>query len=224
MQNPGFESVGISTVSSGTVWRMYETNTTEVPGWTRKTPQSNWPSVIVNPGLHGMTHQPFLGSKYAILRNYPGYIFPEMVGTLSPSTGLGSTYLLSAQIATDKAPLNPPTFEVWLRNSTTGAHSAPVVQTAVAHATDWTLLTGTVTATAPYDQIVFRHTIAPGGPSGARHGLVDDVGLCQLAAAPSVHATGWWTTARLVGAAVLGPVLIVGIGWAARRRRTPSRR
>lgn len=198
---------------------MYEPATTEVPGWTRKTPQSAWPSVIGNPALHGMTHQPFSGSKYALLRNYPGSSRTEMFGTLSSSTSLGSTYLLTAQIATDKAALNPPTFEVWLRNRTTGAQSAAVVQTAVAHATEWTLLAGTVTATAPFDEVVLRHTIAPGGPGGTRHGLVDEVHLCRLTASTTGQATGWWTTARVVGAAVLGSVLLLGLGWGARRRR-----
>ncbi len=220
VQNPGFEAVGISTVSSGTVWRIYEAGTTEVPHWTRKTPQSSWPSVLVNPALHGLTHQPIQGSKYAVLRNYPGYGIQELFGTLSPSTGVGSTYLVSAQIATDKAALNPPTFEVWLRNSSTGAHSAPVVRTAVAHATDWTLLSGTVTTTAHFDQVVLRHTITNPG-SGQRHGLVDDVRVCK--AAGHVQPPGWWTTARAVGAAVLGSVLVAGLVWGRRRFRTRPR-
>lgn len=209
-------------MSSGTVWRIYEPATTEVPSWTRKTPQSSWPSVLQNPALHGMTHQPIQGSKYAVLRNYPGYGIQELFGTVAPSTSVGSTYVVSAQIATDKAALTPPTFEVWLRNSSTGAHSALVVGAAVAHATDWTLLSGTVTATAQFDQVVLRHKIANAGP-GQRHGLVDDVHVCQLAGPTFGHPAGWWTTARAVGAAVLGSILIAGLAWGRRRLRTRRR-
>jgi hypothetical protein len=180
--------------------------------------------VIQNPGLHGFSHLPFQGSKYALLRNYPGAATMGLVGALSPRTNVGSTYVLSAEVATDKAALDVPTFDVRLRNSTTGAQSAPVVQAAVAHATTWTRLTGTVTTNAQFDQVVLRHSFQPGGAGGTRHGLIDDVQLCELAVALPEHPAGWWTTARLVGAAVLGGLLVIGLGLGGRRRfRTRGR-
>ncbi len=217
VQNPSFESVGVSTVQSGTVWRVYETATTEVPQWTRLTPQSPWPSVLVNPGLHGFSHLPFHGSKLAILRNY-GSGTTQLHGTLSPTTTIGSTYVLSVEIATDKAALNVPTVHMRLRNSATGAQSAPVVQAAVAHATDWTLLTGTVTATAPYNQVVLYHSFQAGGTGGTRHALLDAVHVCTLSVASHGNPPGWWTTARLVAGSVLGGSLIGGLAWRLRRR------
>ena len=216
MQNPGFESVGTSTVSSGTVWRIYEPATTEVPGWTRRSPQSSWPSVLTNPSLHGLSHPAFEGAKYAIIRNYTATL-TELRGTLSPSTGTGATYRVTARVATDKAALTPPAFEVWLGNSSTGARSTSVVRTAAAHATDWTLLSGTVTATGHLDQIGVRQTIA-GGVVLSRHGLVDDVHVCLLAGSSSGHPLGGWTTAAKAAGPILGAVLVAGLAWRRRRR------
>ncbi len=164
------------------------------------------------------THLASLGSKYALI---PPRGSQGLVGTLSATTNAGVTYLLSAKIATADV-VNAPTFELRLRNSASGAESAPVVQGLLSLTSNWALITGTVPASAGFDRVVLRYQASM--VSGADWGLADDVQVCQAALASTGHPPGWWTVARVVGALVLGSILtgvlvVGGVVLRTRRRR-----
>jgi len=176
--------------------------TTHVPQWVRA--DSAGGSSNVQNGGFPLPPAPH-GFRFATVGTAQG-----LVGTLSPTTNVAGTYVLSAKALT-LSPSTPTTLELRLRNSTTGGQSAPVVQTALTQAGSWTLFTGTVTSNAAYDQVVLRPTSAA---------FFDAVQVCRTASATSVGQHGWWTTARAVGAVVLGSVLIAGLAWGRRRFRT----
>lgn len=208
VQNPGFESVGVGTGFTGTVWEVLDTATTQVPTWTRTNTSANPP--VVHHGGFGVPPA-FQGAGFASLASNQG-----LLGTLSSPTNAGATYVLSAEILRTGV-ANPATLDVRLRNSATGAQSAPLVQAANAPPLTWVLLTGTVTGAA-FDRVVVRHQAG-----GAL--IVDDVRVCRATVALPDPVSGWWTTPRkLAMAAVLGVILLGGLGWAARRRfRTRGR-
>jgi hypothetical protein len=152
----------------------------------------------------------FDGSKLASLSSGQG-----LVGTLSAPTTVGATYVLSVRVLRVDAAAQPAV-ELRLRNSGSGAQSAAATQVSGTQVLTWALVTGTATANAGYDRVVLRQQTA-----GAL--FVDDVRVCKAAGSLQAGPTGWWTTARVVGAAVLG-ALLVGAGVAVRRRfRTRGR-
>lgn len=244
MQNPSFEQVtgpasapqsayyfgGLAAGASGSVMRD-TVATTGVPGWTATNiyPEPTYPRVLVveNGVFLGQTTSN--GTKLALIPGFLGARPQELVGRLAPATSPGTTYVLSADVA-KVGVIYPPKVQLWLRNSGTGAVSSPLVQLAGPQPIDWTRVIGSVTANVSYDQVVLRYQKVPAdswieefiyGGIDTWLGLADDIRVCKAAG----HAlpVGWWTTARVVTAAVLG-TLLAGLAWGVTRRfRTRGR-
>jgi hypothetical protein len=170
--------------------------------------------------LNGLPLAPAVGSKFAVVA--PGLPQPQgLRGQLSATTSVGATYVLSAEIKLPFAAAGSAyasTITLGLRNSATGAQSAPFVGS-YNYATNWTFLSGTVTANANYDEVVLLWEDGLSSFAGVvlAFALVDDVHLCEIAAAK--HVTGLWTT--WPGIVVAVAVLILGglsVWWVRRRR------
>ena len=200
VQNPGFESV------TGTPytdfygfggWWVYEPSgidLTQVTGWTRTKPSANGP-LVVNNGTPGAPQTAFQGSRYVTVASYQG-----IIGTLSAATITGATYVLSAQVGADAA-LGVSLLEVRLRNSASGAESAPMIAASALSSGTWTLVSGDLNANASYDRIVLRY------PDGAGSGswIADDVHVCRATDAPNPP---WWTIGGAGVLLVLGGVIM----------------
>lgn len=224
VQNPSFETVSGSPSSIGD-WAVYEpvlgasagVATTQVSGWTRTITTADWPKVVNNGTPWAPTRLAIQGSRFALI---PARGSQGLVGTLSTATSGAATYLLSAHLATADV-VNAPVFEMRLRNSTTGAESAPVLQAPLSLTSSWALLSGTVPSGAGFDRVVLRYQASL--VIGSDNGFVDSVQVCQAALAstgPSTEpATGWWTSARLVGAVVTSLLGVGAVAMRTHRRR-----
>ncbi len=221
VQNPSFESVDTSLNmtwgGSGIgwkVWQIKDTGTTYVLNWTEENPAGTWMFVLNGTYVSSAgaipTWQPptaFDGSKIAVMNGlYPGYPPNGAVNTLSTPTAPGATYEVSAQLATIGYP-GSTTYDLRLRNSSTGAQSAPITQTVGQQTGNWVLLHGTVTDISSFDQVVVRYN----GPSGVLHGqdyfgFVDDVHVCRVGRTPP-----WWQTPGALSGLVLGAITIIGL-------------
>lgn len=196
----------------------------------QRLPESSYPRVLVidNGAYLGQTTSH--GSKFALVPGWLGTRPQEIVGTLATATNPGTTYVLSADIAKIGMAYSP-TVQLWLRNSGTGAQSAPLVQPPGPLSINWTRVTGTVTANVSYDQVVVRYQEVPHDfwenfilGNSTWLGLADDLRVCKAAAALHERPAGWWTTARVVGGSVLGAIVVGALGWRVRRRfRTRGR-
>lgn len=226
-------------------WSVLETATTQVPQWTRTSTSLGVPLVLDN-GTFGWTG--FDLSRMATLVSVGSSLASQvtgLAGTLSTATSIGQTYALSVGIGIARLPpvsfggayllpYQPASFELRLRDSVTGAESAPVLQASIDQETSWVVLTGSVTASAAYDGVVIRF-YSPDASLNARTGLVDDVRLCQAPSAastpnlPSASALSaaaeatitapaagqdWPTIGILIG--LLGVILIGALGFALR--------
>jgi hypothetical protein len=184
--------------------------------------------VTDNPGSpYGILLQPFEGSKEALLQSlsyfgagptFLGYHPDGIVGTLSSPTTVGSTYLISAEIATVFLP-HAPSFEMWLRNSTTGADSAHIVQVVLPQTTNWKLFAGAITANAVYDRVVISYDEGQLDyqANGGRWAQVDDVRVCKTStdSAPTTLLPWWKRPLALVVIILVGLLLIGGLAYAA---------
>src|SRR5258706_4356175 len=201
VQNPSFESV----TGSGPTWNIIETATTKVPYWTRADSSAlvHKPMVVGSGTYSSITATAHTGSKYALVAALSDNQIQGPVGTLSAITNVGSTYVVSAWVAATEDTPNP-NFILRLKNSSTGAESAPVVQVSIAKSTPigWALISGAITTTASYDQVVVRYQ----NVYGVGWGLIDDVNVCKVTPLP------WWKNpALLTGIVVVLAVLIGGI-------------
>lgn len=228
LRNPSFETVSGAPYANGE-WPVYEpllgaasgSSTTQVTDWTRTDSSIRWP-VVVGPGTpYALAQMAFQGTRYALIpaTGYLGGHFQGLVGTLSAATIAGATYVLNAQIATEDS-TNAPTFEVRLRNSATGAESDAIVQTSSVLTGSWLLVAGTVTATGAYDRVVLRYQAS--NISGSGWGFVDDVRVCEAAAA-TAGQSGSWPVAGVVGVVLPTILLLGGLGWRSRRATRRSK-
>jgi N-acetylneuraminic acid mutarotase len=197
VRNPGFETVQLNqprVIYAGSYAILDPTGTpmTEVQDWTRMD-HARLPRATDNPGGYGILLPPFEGLKVALMKSFSwggpgftvfqGYHPDGIVGTLSTPTTVGSTYLVSAEISTEFVP-HAPSFEMWLRSSTTGADSAHIMQVVLPQqATHWTLFAGVITASDQYDRVVISYNQGKDDYpiNGDRWAQVDDVHACQTA-------------------------------------------
>jgi hypothetical protein len=214
VQNPSFEQV-----SGPGPWSwVLGATATVVPHWTQANVTFSHPYVGEGWPPDGVTA--FQGIRNAVIPKVPfGYQDQGIAGELYAPTNVGTAYVMSVRIT--RGPYwqsATSTFELRLRNSATGAESAPVVQASGIFQDswpNWVLLTGVVTPNANYDRVVLRYH---SGSYNIQDGYVDDVHLCEATAAP-LHPAGWWTmwsglTVGLV-VVILGGLLV----WGLRRKR-----
>jgi hypothetical protein len=212
VRNHSFESVVGPSGTSGP-WSVLETATTQVPQWTRTSSSFGVP-LVLDSGTFGWSG--FDLARMATLFSVGSSVasqVPGLAGTLSTATNVGQTYALSVGIGIARLPpisadvgsyggsgllpYQPASFELRLRESGTGAESAPVLQTSIDQETSWVVLTGSVTANAAYDSVVLRF-FSPDSGLNARAGLMDDVRLCR---APSAVSTPNLPSASALSAA-----------------------
>lgn len=209
VQNPGFEQV----VGTATPWYIYDITTTDVPHW------ADLPGGASYADQYGgwLADDPlvaFQGAKYVHLAI--GNFGPQgdrLVGGLSTSTNVGTTYVLSAMITRGPyAWFQTSTFELRLRNSGTGAESAPVAQASGTFlAGGWVLLSGVITTGTNYNQVEV-HYYSNANPQA---GYVDEVQLC----AATVTVTSGGLLPWLFGAVALAGVVLAGLVFVRRSGR-----
>lgn len=221
VQNNGFEAVSGTPYVMGE-WPVYEallgattgTSTTQVTGWTRTNDQRLWPRVALSGSPFAPARLPFQGAKYALVpaTGYLGGNFQGLVGTLSSATNAGTTYVVSAQIATDDS-VNAPAFELRLRNSGTGGESDAALLTSATLTSGWALIGGTLPASATYDRVVLRYNAF--NVAGSAWGFVDEVRVCEAAlVAAATDDQSPRIIAVLIGLLVM--LLLGGAGFALR--------
>jgi hypothetical protein len=214
VQNPSFEQV----VGTATPWGIYDITTTDVPHWAELS--ASGASYVDQYGgwLADGPLVAFQGTNYANLAIGDfGDQDSGIVGSLSPSTTVGTTYVLSAMITRGPyAWLQPSTFELRLRNGATGAESPPVAQASSTFlAGGWVTLSGVITITTgtSYNQVEVRYY-----SDANQAGYVDDVQLCVATATVTSGGLLPW----LFGAVALAGVILAGLIFVRKRASQPN--
>lgn len=204
--NPSFEQV-INPGHSPISWEVLESATTQVPSWTATAATQAYQFVpfVVLAGMGLGPATAFEGSKYVrVVPVLPGMQEMGLLGALSAPMNVGTTYVLSARITTLSPSMETVAFELRLRNSGSGAESAPFAQALIPPPTNqWRMLTGVVATNAIYNQVVLRYH------SDVAEGFIDDVHMCQAAAAP-LHPAGWWSVWWHAGGVALAAMTLIG--------------
>jgi hypothetical protein len=162
VSNPSFEVV------NGGAWEVRETTSTQVPQWTRT--DASLPPPYVRDNASSSAAVPAADGTKLLINAWENQGF---VGELWTPAHAGTTYVMSAKVAFSSTSSTNTGIEMWLRDSATGAVSAPVMNS-VLPAPNWVSISGTVTPSGQYDRIVLRHT----APQYGGWGYVDDVHLC----------------------------------------------